>query len=253
MSGWLDELARRLEHEPTLVRVVVAAVRGSAPRPAGTSMLIGAASQWGTIGGGHLEFKATAIARTMLEGDAGDSSPRLDRFVLGATLGQCCGGVVELWFERFRASDREFIAQARASQEKGEATLMVSARREDGTASRQLVTMAQADDPTLAALLRAGPDAPRAALLRADAAGHSPVLVERIDAPHTPLWMFGAGHVGRALVDVLAGLPFDVTWVDSRERRFPRRYHRRVNADERDSRRRGRRGARRLCVLGSHA
>ncbi len=38
----------------------------------------------------------------------------------------------------------------------------------------------------------------------------------------TPLWIYGAGHVGRALVDVLAPLPdFAITWVDTGQDRFP--------------------------------
>lgn len=36
------------------------------------------------------------------------------------------------------------------------------------------------------------------------------------------LYLFGAGHVGRALVMALAPLPFAVTWVDSRPNAFPR-------------------------------
>jgi xanthine dehydrogenase accessory factor len=36
-----------------------------------------------------------------------------------------------------------------------------------------------------------------------------------------PVALFGGGHVGRALVRVLATLPFDVTWVDSRDEIFP--------------------------------
>lgn len=37
------------------------------------------------------------------------------------------------------------------------------------------------------------------------------------------LRLFGAGHVGQALVDVLAGVDCDITWVDSREQQFPQR------------------------------
>jgi xanthine dehydrogenase accessory factor len=36
------------------------------------------------------------------------------------------------------------------------------------------------------------------------------------------LYIFGAGHVGRALVMALAPLPFDVMWVDPRPNAFPR-------------------------------
>ena len=33
--------------------------------------------------------------------------------------------------------------------------------------------------------------------------------------------LFGAGHTGRALAPLLAGLPFQVTWVDERPTEFP--------------------------------
>ena len=36
-----------------------------------------------------------------------------------------------------------------------------------------------------------------------------------------PLALFGGGHVGRALVNVLGTLPFEVTWIDSRDEIFP--------------------------------
>ncbi len=53
------------------------------------------------------------------------------------------------------------------------------------------------------------------------ASGSWTLLLERLDAPHTPLYLFGAGHVGRALISVLSGLPFKVTWVDGRNGVFP--------------------------------
>ncbi len=42
-------------------------------------------------------------------------------------------------------------------------------------------------------------------------------------APSTrPLWIYGAGHVGRAIVNVMAPLPdFAITWVDTSAARFP--------------------------------
>jgi xanthine dehydrogenase accessory factor len=36
------------------------------------------------------------------------------------------------------------------------------------------------------------------------------------------LYLFGAGHVGRALIMALAPLPFDVQWIDPRPNAFPR-------------------------------
>lgn len=38
----------------------------------------------------------------------------------------------------------------------------------------------------------------------------------------TPLWLFGAGHVGEAVADAVAPLPFTLTWIDSRPAMFSR-------------------------------
>ena len=157
MSDWLATLAQRLVSEPSVVRVVVAATRGSAPREPGACMLVGAARSDGTIGGGNLEWKAIQIARDMLR-EPGAEALRVDRFSLGATLGQCCGGAVELRFERHVQADRDALARR---------------------------------------------------------------LREEPRPLATPLWLFGAGHVGNALVRVLGGLAFQVTWVDGRDGVFP--------------------------------
>jgi xanthine dehydrogenase accessory factor len=49
----------------------------------------------------------------------------------------------------------------------------------------------------------------------------APVLAQRLQAPAVPVALFGGGHVGQALVQVLGTLPFSVTWVDSRDQVFP--------------------------------
>jgi len=49
-------------------------------------------------------------------------------------------------------------------------------------------------------------------------------LVEPVAEPTRQVWVWGAGHVGRALVAVLAPLPgVAVTWVDVAAQRFPAR------------------------------
>ena len=83
-----------LEQRTPAVIVEIVDARGSAPRGAGTRMLVSAAQAIGTIGGGHLEFKALAAARAMLA--TREPLPRRERYPLGPSLGQCCGGVVEL-------------------------------------------------------------------------------------------------------------------------------------------------------------
>ena len=46
-------------------------------------------------------------------------------------------------------------------------------------------------------------------------------LRQRLTQAQTPVALFGGGHVGRAVVQVLANLPMLVTWVDSRDEIFP--------------------------------
>lgn len=43
----------------------------------------------------------------------------------------------------------------------------------------------------------------------------------RLASPGIPVALFGGGHVGRAVVRVLAALPTDLTWIDSRDEIFP--------------------------------
>ncbi|MFL6696294.1 MAG: xanthine dehydrogenase accessory protein XdhC [Vitreoscilla sp.] len=85
-----------LEQRTPAVVVEIVDARGSAPRGAGTRMLVSAAQAIGTIGGGHLEYKALAAARAMLA--TREPVPRRERYPLGPSLGQCCGGVVELQY-----------------------------------------------------------------------------------------------------------------------------------------------------------
>jgi xanthine dehydrogenase accessory factor len=90
-----------LAHEPG-VRVCVTATQGSVPRGPGTQMLVFDRREEGTIGGGHLEFQALAHARQLM---TGQTRLTTSRQVLGPSLGQCCGGVVELSFELVNAAD----------------------------------------------------------------------------------------------------------------------------------------------------
>lgn len=79
------------------ILVSVARIAGSVPREVGAWMAVTAQAIIGTVGGGQLEFDAIARARAALAG--GELADEI-RYPLGASLGQCCGGVVWLRFER---------------------------------------------------------------------------------------------------------------------------------------------------------
>ncbi len=51
--------------------------------------------------------------------------------------------------------------------------------------------------------------------------GSTSILFERFAGSRVNIMLFGAGHVGRALAGILAGLPCRVQWVDPREDQFP--------------------------------
>jgi xanthine dehydrogenase accessory factor len=203
MDDWL------IPTDHPAVLITVARVDGSVPREPGARMLVDASGQWGTVGGGHLELRGVETARAMLEqGEA----RRLERFPLGPSLGQCCGGVVHLAFELV---DRDHCAQ-------------LAARRHDDC--WRLVALDGAPDRALVdalghnILVQGGryPDFERDGGTRVllDANGRR-WLVDHVPAPRAHVMLFGAGHVGAAVVRLLADLPCRVTWVDEREDLFP--------------------------------
>ena len=150
MSHWSQILASLRSAKTPVMLVSVDSIVGSTPREPGAKMLVTAERQYGTIGGGNLEFQACRIARDQLDlGEVGG----LQRFPLGAGLGQCCGGLVNLMFERLEA---------------------------DGDWSRA-----------------------------------------EIEQNSIELFLFGAGHVGQALVNLLTGLPINLHWIDTRDDMLP--------------------------------
>jgi xanthine dehydrogenase accessory factor len=189
------------------VLVTVAAVKGSAPREPGAKMLVRAHDFDDTIGGGHLEHRALEIARTML--GVGEAR-RFERFALGPSLGQCCGGVAWLAFERVDAAQVDLL-RARRNADTWRLVAL------DGACEWALF-----DD---AVLLAGTPDAPafeRALEARVlDGEGGRRWLLDPVLAPRAHLMLFGAGHVGAAIVRALAELPCRVTWVDERDAMFP--------------------------------
>lgn len=101
----LDDCLQRLPQADGVL-VQVAETKGSAPREPGAWMVVWPDALTGTIGGGNLEFDAVAQARAMLRGQAGaPAHGEMRRFALGPSLGQCCGGIVMLRFERVGAVD----------------------------------------------------------------------------------------------------------------------------------------------------
>ena len=88
----------------SFIEVRVVETRGSVPRDSGTRMWVGESETRGTIGGGNLEYAAVKMAREML---ASGEAARRHKFVLGDSLGQCCGGNTTLAFTRVEEIETE--------------------------------------------------------------------------------------------------------------------------------------------------
>ncbi len=141
-DDWITQLSQLQQRKESCVMMTLIEHQGSTPRNSGCKMLVTAQEQYFTLGGGNLEFQASAIAREMLNNGAQES--RVERFNLGARLGQCCGGVATVLFEPLCQQQPQVV-------------------------------------------------------------------------------VYGAGHVGRALISILSMLPCRITWIDSRACEFPER------------------------------
>ena len=96
---WLDALNELVPSGEPHVIITVLGARGSTPRDSGTKMIVSPKRNFCTIGGGHLEYKAIALAKEMLTQKK--EQHRIEHFPLGPRLGQCCGGSATLLFEFF--------------------------------------------------------------------------------------------------------------------------------------------------------
>lgn len=205
MNHWTDNLVAALSEGRVVVRVVVMQALGSTPREQGAVMLVERDAIVGTIGGGELEWRAIARARAMLAAPTGSAA--FERWPLGPDLGQCCGGSVRLWFERLGSEDVELFKS-------------LQTKRADGTGGF-LITRSELAGEAASGVTRwwspqalSGP--------QASAASEPVFLVEAVPARYPPVWVFGAGHVGCALAELLADLPFELTVVDSRAEQLAR-------------------------------
>lgn len=214
LRHWPQAALQLLTREPAVVRVLVAGLRGSGPREAGACMLIGRHSWLGTIGGGRLEHEAQQAAQAMLSASAPQA--RVLRITLGSDLGQCCGGVVALWLERYSAEDAPLLQQLAVA---GTALRLDARLLADGRVCRRLLGTDGALSPSPSPAGNRG-EHKHIPQLHHHADG-STQLLEALPSADPPLYLYGAGHVGQALVRVLAGLPYAVHWIDSRADLIP--------------------------------
>jgi len=102
MFNWRETADILLERGDIFCLVKITKTEGSTPRDAGTIMLVTDSAEYGTIGGGNLEFAAIETAQVALR--KGHKTQTLD-YILGPDVEQCCGGRVELSFSLIKAHE----------------------------------------------------------------------------------------------------------------------------------------------------
>ena len=195
--SWLNAALECIAAGDRAVLVTVAEAKGSTPRESGAKMLVRERDIVGSVGGGQLELLAIDQARRMMADKA--TRPGLMRYSLGPDLGQCCGGAVRLLLEPLGKTDRRWLTKWQ--------TILTGA-------DAYLLTTGSNGEKSWAGVEQ-GEDGARIV------EGQDWQVLEAVRRRSRPVWLFGAGHVGRALAKVLAELPFEVTWLDSRFDGFP--------------------------------
>jgi len=214
VTDWIEEVSHLCEAGRGVVLITVASAHGSAPREIGARMIVSERTATGSIGGGRLEYECTQLARQLC---AGEASATIRRFPLGGLLGQCCGGVVEILFESIPPPLPTWLRELRALRRRGTPAVVVTSVRGPAKlviSPEQVISngVASAED-RLVALARGVLEQGRARLEE----GH---FFEPLRDRDLHIAVFGAGHVGRAVVGLLASLDCDLRWVDSRPNVF---------------------------------
>jgi xanthine dehydrogenase accessory factor len=197
MAIW-DRMLDVIDREGAVALVSVVAAAGSVPREAGARLVLTPSGGfWGTVGGGALEWtlvQEAGEALSAVDPVRAEGRGMLRDRPLGPELGQCCGGRVTALVETYGKGARSVVAALASAEAHGGFDSQV-ALDPDGTVRRVILPTGAAPQP----------------------GSHR----EHFGDERTPLLLFGAGHVGRALVVALAPLPFAVRWVDSRAEAFP--------------------------------
>ncbi len=221
---WLHGIEEHVERVGAVARVVIISTDGPTPRATGTAMLVWRDGAAGRIGRGEAERCSIEIARDLIarlgEASAGRDATWLRtraRFSTGDVLGEASGGTIEVLIEAFGPAECAALASDRAG---GGAGFVGRSLRSGDKAARlgsEAVELPAAWQKGIAQLA----SRPHARLAYFTAAGGDDIVIERLEPPRPPFYVYGTGLVARALVKLLAGLPFEVIWIDTAPARFP--------------------------------
>ena len=211
MTSWAEELHEKIQAGDAVVLVTLIATQGSTPREAGAKMMVTADGCSGSIGGGQLEFQCEQLAAGML---AGDGHIERQKFPLGTQMGQCCGGVAEVLFESIAEGCPSWL-EALLALHSQSITAVVATPLSGGGGHKAIIGPL----PGQSKAGLTGQVVSRAHEL-IEAGGPSQIVDDVfLDVVRTSglnIAVFGAGHVGSAIVTTLSGLDAQIRWVDPR-------------------------------------
>ena len=202
MQTW-SLIAKHLQENSCCALVTMVEVLGSAPREAGTRMVIKPDGGFhGTIGGGTLEWRVLADAQKLMRNNHAQLIWK--KHALGPDLGQCCGGVVKLLIEVFEKSQLPELKLLAEQENLGPFSTagIISENKIHRNVCSEKTSVASSAPPTI----------------NQSSDGK---LYEDFGQKKRSVYLFGAGHVGRAIMLSMASLDFDLTWIDSRENALP--------------------------------
>jgi len=237
MNSWLKPVKTASALNKGFVLLTIISTKGSTPCSNGDKIVFsGAESVFGSIGGGNLEFKALSFAEELLS--LNSNGTYLKKYPLGASLGQCCGGYVNVMFESFIQSDAtnswiKTVSNLLQDNEDFIVATIIDSNSEIEFSSKKFVYLdgtlsPNIDDKKISSLITKSAkdllllsDSPTIVQFENQSGALTEVCFEKVLTSEVqPVVVFGAGHISRALMPILINLPIKIYWVDDRAEQF---------------------------------
>jgi len=234
---WLSSLKKAIALNNGCVLLTVIETKGSTPCSVGDKIVYSNKQlAFGSIGGGNLEFQALTLAQNLLDKDS--NSTHLEKYPLGATLGQCCGGYVKVMFESFvndnaKLENKNSWLETIADLIKQQQDFVVATIIDNQNSGKKFVYTNNSDNSLSSDSDLRSKISPGAYNLFS--ANDSPTIVQYQSTPDSlievcyekvnntelqSVAIFGAGHISRALMPILTKLPIRIYWIDDRAEQF---------------------------------
>ena len=222
--SWLQDIAGIVEREGAAARVVIIGTEGPTPRAVGASLLVSPTAVSGKIGRSEVEARAVGQARalmallgTLREGGGAWLRERR-RYSTGDVLGLGTGGAIEVLVEAFGPAELGIIGRI---LDGARDDLVLARPAVSGQAPGLLDAHLAGADAAYGEIVAGFGERAEQMLVCAAIADGTEIVVERIAPKRRPFTVYGTGLVARALIDVLAPLPFRVQWLDCVPAHFP--------------------------------